>query len=113
MTSKVTLHTRKAAGVAALTNAALRFRPIASDAVSSGASGSAGAPPAVFGTELKAGQGRVYVPSTAGSEATEKIVTVGLTDGRFTEVKSELGVGADVITEQRDAKRPEKFLGLF
>jgi HlyD family secretion protein len=110
MTATVTIQTRKAEGVAAVPNAALRFRPVATDAPSPG-SGS-GAPPAVFGTELKAAQGRVYVP-TAGGDPAEKIVGVGVTDGRFTEVKSELGVGAEVITEQRDAKRPEKFLGLF
>jgi hypothetical protein len=111
MTATVTVQTRKAEAVAAVPNAALRFRPVAIDAPSPG-SGS-GAPPAVFGTELKAGQGRVYVPSAGTGDPTEKIVAVGITDGRFTEVRSELGVGADVVTEQRDAKRPEKFLGLF
>jgi len=111
MTATVTIQTRKAEAVPAVPNAALRFRPVASDAPSAG-SLSAG-PVAVFCTELKAGQGRVYVPSPGGNEAVEKIVGVGITDGRFTELKGELGLGADVITEQRDAKRPDKFLGLF
>jgi HlyD family secretion protein len=111
MTATVTIQTRKAEGVPAVPNAALRFRPIANDAPPPGSP--AAGPAAVFGTELKAGQGRVYVPSPGGSDAVEKIVGVGLTDGRFTELKGELGLGADVITEQRDAKRPDKFLGLF
>jgi hypothetical protein len=68
----------------------------------------------VFGAELRAGQGRVYVPlASNANEAAEKVVQIGITDGRFTELKSELPPGAEVITEQRDAKRPEKFLGLF
>ncbi|HVW27661.1 MAG TPA: efflux RND transporter periplasmic adaptor subunit [Polyangiaceae bacterium] len=111
MTATVTVQTRKAEGVPAVPNAALRFRPVANDAPSSGSSPAA--PPSVFGAELKPGEGRVYVPSSGADEAVEKVVAIGLTDGRFTEVKSELGVGAEVITEQRDAKRPPKFLGLF
>jgi hypothetical protein len=68
----------------------------------------------VFSTELKAGQARVYLPGHGPSDdPVEKIVDVGITDGRFTEVKSGIDVGADVVTEQRDAKRPEKFLGIF
>jgi len=108
MTATVTIQTRKAEGAAALPNAALRFRPVVNDPQPGGAT-----PPAVFGAELKPGQGRVYVPSPGGDEAVEKVVGVGITDGRFTEVKSDLTIGAEVITEQRDAKRPEKFLGLF
>ncbi|HEX3594812.1 MAG TPA: efflux RND transporter periplasmic adaptor subunit [Polyangiaceae bacterium] len=110
MTATVTIQTRRAEGVPAIPNAALRFRPVSSDATAPGA---AGAPPAVFGTELKPGQGRVYVTAGGGNDAVERIVGVGITDGRFTEAKSDLAVGADVITEQRDAKRPDKFLGLF
>ncbi|HEX4334874.1 MAG TPA: efflux RND transporter periplasmic adaptor subunit [Polyangiaceae bacterium] len=110
MTATVTVQTRRAEGVPAIPNAALRFRPINADAPPAGA---AAAPPAAFGTELKPGQGRVYLPSQGGNEAVEKIVPIGITDGRFTEAKSELTVGADVVTEQRDAKRPDKFLGLF
>jgi hypothetical protein len=36
-----------------------------------------------------------------------------VTDGRFTEVQGGLALGDSIITEQKDAKRPEKFLGLF
>jgi hypothetical protein len=69
----------------------------------------------VFGAELKPGQGRVYVTARGNAnEAVEKIVGIGITDGRFTELKAaELPLGAEIITEQRDAKRREKFLGLF
>jgi HlyD family secretion protein len=111
MTATVTIETRRDAGVAALPNAALRFRPVKVDA----AKASTGAAPApAFATELKAGQGRVYVPAPGdANEAQEKIVETGITDGRFTEVNTGLVLGADVVTEQRDAKRPDKFLGLF
>jgi HlyD family secretion protein len=109
MTATVTIETRRASGVATVPNAALRFRPVKVEPA-----GGAGAPPAVFGTELRTGQGRVYVPAPGNAnEAAEKVVQIGITDGRFTEVKADLQLGADVITEQRDAKRPEKFLGLF
>jgi HlyD family secretion protein len=113
MTATVTTETRRESGVAAIPNAALRFRPIAIEPT--GATGASGAPPAVFGTELKPGQGRVYVTARGNAnEAVEKIVGIGITDGRFTELKAaDLPLGAEIITEQRDAKRREKFLGLF
>jgi HlyD family secretion protein len=110
MTATVTIDTRKANGVLAVPNSALRFRPVNTDGPAPGAAGS---PPAVFGTELKAGQGRVYVTAGNMNDAVEKVIAIGITDGRFTEVKSDLVLGGQVITEQRDAKRPEKFLGLF
>jgi HlyD family secretion protein len=110
MTATVTTETRRQSGVPAVPNAALRFRPVSVE--SSGGGGASGAPP-VFGAELKAGQGRVYVTARGNvNEAVEKIVNIGITDGRFTEVK-DLPLGAELITEQRDAKRREKFLGLF
>ena len=108
MTATVTIVTRKAAQVNAVPNAALRFRPVSTEKPEAGAP-----PPPVFGTELKAGQGRVYVPGKTADEAVEKVIDVGVTDGRFTEVKSGLAQGDAIITEQKDAKRPEKFLGLF
>jgi HlyD family secretion protein len=112
MTATVTIETRRAAGVPALPNAALRFRPVKLEPGASPASPSAPAP--VFSTELKAGQGRVYVKAIGNpDEVTEKIVGLGITDGRFTEIKTGLELGAAVVTEQRDAKRPEKFLGIF
>ncbi len=108
MTATVTLETRRAHDVPALPNAALRFRPTQLDP-------SGGAAPAtqVFGAELKAGEGRVYVPSADANEATEKVVDIGITDGRFTELRSGLAAGAAVVIDQRDAKRPDKFLGIF
>ena len=113
MTATVTTETRRQSGVAAVPNAALRFRPVTVEP-SGGASGASGAPAAVFGTELRPGQGRVYVAARGNAnEAVEKIVGVGITDGRFTEVKTDLPLGTEIITEQRDAKRREKFLGLF
>src|SRR5262249_43392568 len=98
MTATVTIETRRASGVGTAPIAALPFLPVKTEPAN------AGAPPSVFGAELKAGQGRVYVPQAGNAnEATEKIVQVGITDGRFTEVKADLALGDDVITEQRDA----------
>ena len=56
--------------------------------------------------------GRVFGASEL-QLATEAVLDFWLTDGRFTELRGGLGVGDEVITEQRDAKRPEKFLGIF
>lgn len=111
MTATVTIDTRRAVGVPAVPNAALRFRPVK---VEQGPPGVPAPPAAVFSTELKAGQARVYLPSSnPQDEPVEKVVDVGITDGRFTEIRTGLTVGSDVVTEQRDAKRPEKFLGIF
>lgn len=110
MTATVTIETRRASAVATVPNAALRFRPVKVDAHAA-----TDAPPEpVFSSELKPGQARVYVPAKGKPDrAEERIVGVGISDGRRTEIKTGLDVGADVITEQRDAKRREKFLGLF
>ena len=108
MTATVTIVTRKADQVNAVPNAALRFRPVSTEKTESGVP-----PPPVFATELKAGQGRVYVPGKSADEAAEKVIELGVTDGRFTEVQGGLAIGDAIITEQKDAKRPEKFLGLF
>ncbi|HEX7668797.1 MAG TPA: efflux RND transporter periplasmic adaptor subunit, partial [Polyangiaceae bacterium] len=122
MTATVTVATRKASHVLSVPNAALRFKPVKAEKAESASSGGATITPApVFGTELKPGQGRVYVPvqnagtgpALDGTDAAETVIDVGVTDGRFTEVKSGLTLGREIITEQRDAKRPEKFLGLF
>jgi HlyD family secretion protein len=111
MTATVTVDTRRAAGVAAVPNAALRFRPVK---IEQGPPGSTEPPPPVFSTELKTGQARIYLPaSNPADDPVEKVVDVGITDGRFTELKGGVDVGGEVVTEQRDAKRPEKFLGLF
>jgi len=111
MTATVTIDTRRVTGVSAVPNAALRFRPVK---VEQGPPGSTEPAPAVFSSELKAGQGRVYVPASSPmDDPVEKIVDIGITDGRFTEIKSGVAAGGDVVTEQRDAKRPEKFLGIF
>lgn len=110
MTATVTIQTRRATAVLAVPNAALRFRPVKIEPGQPAGK----APEPVFAAELKPGQARVYVPAPGKKDqAEEKIVEVGLSDGRSTELKSGLGPGAEVITEQRDAKRPEKFMGLF
>ncbi|HVU04245.1 MAG TPA: efflux RND transporter periplasmic adaptor subunit [Polyangiaceae bacterium] len=108
MTATVTVETRRAQGALAVSNAALRFRPVKPPEP-----GATTVPPPVFGTELKPGQGRLYTPGANPDEPVETVVDVGITDGRYTEILKGLGDGALVITEQKDAKRPEKFLGLF
>jgi HlyD family secretion protein len=110
MTATVTIATRRVVAALSVPNAALRFRPVKPDQAGPASSAP---PPPVFGTELKAGQGRVYVPGASSDDAVETIVDLGISDGRFTEVRAGLAFGAEVVTEQRDAKRPDKFLGIF
>jgi HlyD family secretion protein len=110
MTATVTIATRRAEAALSVPNAALRFRPV--KATEPGSASSA-PPPPVFGTELRTGQGRVYVPGARTEDAVETIVDLGVSDGRFTEIRAGLLLGAEIVTEQRDAKRPEKFLGIF
>lgn len=112
MTATVTIAAERAAAVPTVPNAALRFHPVKTTTGPAPDPDPAAA--VVFSTELKPGQARVYVPVRGKPDrAEERIVEVGITDGRRTEIRSGLEVDAEVITEQRDAKRREKFLGLF
>lgn len=99
MTATVTITSAKVTGVSRVPNAALRFRP-------SPPMDDSGKPvPQEPLPKLKSGQGRVWVlvDETPGKEKIEpRIVDVGITDGIWTEVKTDLE-GAKVVRDETDA----------
>jgi HlyD family secretion protein len=109
MTATVTVRTREARGALAVPNAALRFRPRAAaetETTEASAQERKAEPP------LVPGQGRVFVVGAGelGNEsAVSHVVSVGITDGVFTELRSVprdsgLVPGAAVVIEQREEK---------
>lgn len=99
MTATVTITSAKATGVSRVPNAALRFRP-------SPPMDENGKPiPQDPLPKLKAGQGRVWVlvDETPGKEKIEpRIVDIGISDGIWTELKTDLD-GAKVVRDETDA----------
>ncbi|MBM4362136.1 MAG: efflux RND transporter periplasmic adaptor subunit, partial [Deltaproteobacteria bacterium] len=112
MTATVTIETRRVEAAVSVPNAALRFRPVAAPEAG-GPPGAAAPAAAVTTTELRPGQGRVYQRSAGGAELEERVLDLGITDGKYTEVRGGLAAAAEVVTEQRDAKKPAKVFGLF
>jgi HlyD family secretion protein len=105
MTATVTIKTREANDSVAVRNAALRFRPLP-ELDAEGKPITEKPPPA-----LEPGQGRVYLVS--GDDMTDKVISVGITDGVWTEVKNgDLATGTELIVEQREDKKKKRF-GLF
>lgn len=102
MTATVSITTQEARDVPAVRNAALRFKP---DGES------------LELTPLQFGQGRVFQVAggaVGNEEVVPKVVSVGITDGLWTQVTSGLGVGDKVVTEQLDKEvKKRKFMGLF
>jgi HlyD family secretion protein len=106
MTTTLTVHTHEVHGVPRIPNAALRYRP-------SPPLGADGKPvPQPPEPPLAKGQGRVYVltSDTPGDEKNEpRIVSVGITDGLFTEVTDPaLTLGTKVVTDETDAEANKK-----
>jgi HlyD family secretion protein len=106
MTATVTIRTNQVLNVLAVRNAALRFRPLPE-------MGPDGKPlKAKAPKPLSFGQGRLYTARGAqgAEQAEERVVSIGITDGIWTELKGgALPAGADVITEQRDAEKKRGF----
>jgi HlyD family secretion protein len=106
MTTTITVHTHEAHGVSRIPNAALRYRPTPP----LGPDGK----PILQAPEpaLPKGQARVWTLTSdkPGDEKDEmRIVTVGITDGIFTEVTdSALALGARVVTDETDADDKKK-----
>jgi HlyD family secretion protein len=106
MTTTITVHTHEAHGVPRVPNAALRYRPTPP----MGADGK----PILQAPEpaLPKGQSRVWVLTSdkLGDEKDEmRIVSVGITDGIFTEVTDpSLAVGTRVVTDETDADDKKK-----
>jgi HlyD family secretion protein len=106
MTATVTIRTHEAKGVVRVPNAALRYHPNPPE----GPDGKTlpGPPEAPLGK----GEGRVFLLTRdkPGDEKEEpKIVTVGVTDGLFTEITGgSLAVGTKVVTDQIDDDKKKK-----
>jgi HlyD family secretion protein len=106
MTSTITVRTHEAHGVTRIPNAALRFRPTPPTGVDGKPIPQPPDPP------LEKGKGRVWVVTSEklGSEKDEaRIVSVGITDGMFTEVTDpSLGVGTKVVTDENETDDKKK-----
>ncbi len=108
MTATVSITARSAKGVLSAPSPALRFKPKPSGPIATGVDA------------LEPGQRRLYVH--AEPELAPHIVTIGISDGVWTEItqstsggSAKLAAGARVVTQERapaDEKR-RKFLGIF
>jgi len=103
MTATVTIKTREAKGVLRIPNAALRFKPTPPPGPDGGTTT---APP---DAPLGKGQGRVHLvlSDKPGDEKEEvHVVSIGVTDGLFTEVTGDsLASGAKIVTDELDEKK--------
>jgi HlyD family secretion protein len=133
MTATVTITTRAAKGVSAVRNAALRFKPKEAaspgpllalepgqrrvyvlDQPSGGSAGDDALPPSGSTAPLAPNASEVAPP--LGPKIAPRLVRIGISDGVWTELaQGELGVGVDVVTEERIAPEDKrrKFLGIF
>lgn len=102
MTATVSVTTHEAKDVPAVKNAALRFKPEAEN---------------LELQPLQFGQGRVFQVSggaVGSEEVAPKVISVGITDGVWTQVTAGLNSGDKVVTEQLDKEaKKRKFMGLF
>jgi HlyD family secretion protein len=106
MTATVTIRTHESKGTLRIPNAALRYHPTPPE-------GPDGKPlPEPPETPLAKGKGRVFLLTSdkPGDEKEEaKIISVGITDGLFTEVTDgSLAVGTKVVTDQIDEDKKKK-----
>lgn len=111
MTATVTVKTNEVKGVTRLPNAALRYKPTPP----LGPDGKPKTPPPE--PPLVKGTGRIYVLSSEGKPGEEKIeptmLSVGITDGVFTEIKGGLPAEAKVVTDETDVDDKKKKGKLF
>lgn len=102
MTATVAVTTKEAKDVPAVRNAALRFKPEGEN---------------LELQPLQFGQGRVFQVSggaIGSEEIAPKVVSIGITDGVWTQITSGLENGNKVVTEQLDKEvKKRKFMGLF
>jgi HlyD family secretion protein len=106
MTATVTIRTHESKGTLRIPNAALRYHPTPPE-------GPDGKPlPEPPEAPLAKGKGRVFLLTSdkPGDEKEEaKIISVGITDGLFTEVTDgSLAVGTKVVTDQIDEDKKKK-----
>lgn len=102
MTATVAVATREVKDVPAVRNAALRFKPDVEQ---------------LELQPLSFGEGRVFRVSggpVGAEEVAPHVVSIGITDGLWTQVTAGLAVGDKVVTEQLDKEeKKRKFMGLF
>src|SRR5580658_8821947 len=106
MTATVTIRTHESKGTLRIPNAALRYHPTPPE-------GPDGKPlPEPPEAPLAKGHGRVFLLTSdkPGDEKEEaKIISVGITDGLFTEVTDgSLSVGTKIVTDQIDDDKKKK-----
>jgi HlyD family secretion protein len=106
MTATVTIRTHESKGTLRIPNAALRYHPTPPE-------GPDGKPlPEPPEAPLAKGKGRVFLLTSdkPGDEKEEaKIISVGITDGLFTEVTDRsLAVGTKVVTDQIDEDKKKR-----
>ncbi|MFO0618385.1 MAG: efflux RND transporter periplasmic adaptor subunit [Polyangiaceae bacterium] len=110
MTATVTIKSAHAGGVKRLPNSALRFHP------SPPLDEKGNKVPEEPLPKLEPGKGRIYVvvDKKLGKEKIEpRIVDIGVSDGVYTELKSDLE-GVDVVRDETDSANPQmKKKGLF
>ncbi len=103
MTSTITVRTHEAHGVVRIPNAALRYRPTPPQ-------GPDGKPvPQPPEPPLEKGKGKVFLLASdkpGAEKADPKVISIGITDGMFTEVKDpEVPVGTKVVTDENESDK--------
>lgn len=108
MTATVRIETRKAEGVPAIRNAALRFEPLTRQGK--------GSPSTMLEekplSRLKSGQARVYLEGNGPQQAPgvqAQVVEVGISDGVWTELKGGLTEGARPIVDEKPDESKKGF----
>jgi HlyD family secretion protein len=104
MTATVTIHSNEAKDVTRVPNAALRFKPSPPVDKDGKKLPQDPLPP------LQPGQGRIYVlvDETPGAEKIEpRVVSIGITDGIHTALKTDIGDVKIVTDETDDASKPK------
>jgi HlyD family secretion protein len=118
MTATVKIETRKAEQVLAVRNSALRFEPLGPGDEAEGEDGEDAPKKKADGPKLvplKPGEGRVFLVGDGPPEApgtTSKVVEVGISDGVWTELKSELPPSVQFIVDEKP-KESKKGFRLF
>jgi HlyD family secretion protein len=108
MTATVRIETRKAEGVQAIRNAALRFEPLTPQREGA----SAPTPEEKPLSRLKAGQARVYLEGEGPKQSPgvkAQVVEVGISDGVWTELKEGLALGARPIVDEKPDESKKGF----
>jgi HlyD family secretion protein len=105
MTTTITVRTHEAHGVVRVPNAALRYKPTPPLGPDGKAVVQAPEPP------LPKGQARIWVVTSdkQGEEKDEaRVVSIGITDGIYTEIAGSLALGTKVVTDETDAEELKK-----